>query len=318
MGSTRPLPSRAPSPSAIANLRSGRRVALASVLVNCGLAGGNIGVGLLAGSTSVVAAGAEFLGDVLASAAVLAGMWVASRPPDENHPYGHGRVETLAGLTVGAVLLLGGIGICYRSLLRLHAVHPPPEAYGLWPLAVSVVVRVGMSLLKFRVGRRIRSPSLIADAWNDAVDILSALAAMTALALTLYDPARFLAADHYGGFVVGVVVILTGLYAVREATLHLMDTMPDEGLIAEARRVAAAVPGVAGVEKCFARRTGLQFHVDLHIEVDPRLTVEQGHDIASEVRGRLRDGLSWVADVLVHVEPDPRARAPEQGDDAAC
>ena len=296
------------APRAGARLRTGRNVALASLVINCALATSNIGVGLLAGSTSVVAAGLEFLGDVLASGVVLAAMWMAARPPDENHPYGHGRVETLAGLTVGVILLLGGGGICYRSLQRVGAVHPPPEAFGLLPLAFAVVVRIVMSTVKFRVGHAIQSTSLLADAWNDAVDILSALAAMTALSLTLHDPGRFLAADHYGGFVVGVVVSVTGLKAIHEASMALMDTMPSSETIAEARTTALRVEGVSGVEKCFARRTGLQFHVDIHIEVDPLMTVEESHRIASMVRNRLRDNLSWVADALVHVEPDPSAR----------
>lgn len=289
-------------------LKTGRRIALVSVAVNCALAAGNVGIGLLAGSTSVVAAGLEFFGDVLASSAVWAGMWIASRPPDEDHPYGHGRAETLAGLTVGAILCAGGAGICYYSLQRVSAIHPPPQAFALWSLGIAVAVRIVMSTVKFRVGRRIQSASLVADAWNDAVDILSALAAMTALGLTLLDPARFLAADHYGGFAVGVFVILTGLRAIRETSLHLVDTTPDSETIEAVREAAREVSGVAGVEKCFARRMGLQFQVDIHVEVDPRLTVEESHRIAAAVRSHLRERLSWIANAMVHIEPDPRAQ----------
>jgi cation diffusion facilitator family transporter len=286
-------------------LEIGRKVALLSVLASFTLAAANILLGAWAGSTSVVAVGLEFLGDILASGVVFIGMWAAARPPDQNHPYGHGRIEILAGLSVGVILFVGGIGVCYRSLLRLNASHPPPELYAVAPLILAVVVRGVMSVIKFRVGRRIRSASLVADAWNDAVDIVSAVAALTALALTLHDPERFLVADHYGGFAVGVVVIFTGLRVVRDASLDLMDTMPDDELIGNARRVALDVTGVSGVEKCFARRTGLQFHLDIHIEVDPLMTVLQSHEIASAVRTRLREELDWVADALVHIEPDP-------------
>ncbi|MCB9383552.1 MAG: cation transporter [Bryobacterales bacterium] len=290
-----------------AQLESGRKVASLSVLASVGLSAANLGVGAWAGSTSVVAVGAEFLGDILASGAVYLGMRAASRPPDHNHPYGHGRVEILAGQWVGFVLLLGGVGICYRSLLDVDESHPPPQLFAVVPLLLAIVVRGVMSTMKFRVGRRIRSASLVADAWNDAVDILSSVAALTALGLTLHDPARFLAADHYGGFAVGLVVIFTGVRVVREASLELMDTMPDDKLIDQARRVALEVDGVSGVEKCYARRTGLQFHVDIHIEVDPQMTVQHSHDVAAAVRTRLREELDWVADVLVHVEPDPNA-----------
>lgn len=297
-------------PSEALDYRAARKVAAAGVTVSALLAAANIIVGLMAGSSSVLAAGVEFLGDVLASAVVLAGMLVASKPPDINHPYGHGRFELLAGLAVGGVLAAGGAGLCYTSLQRASDVHPPPGAYAVWPLVAAIVLRSVMSAVKFRVGRRIGSESLVADAWNDAVDILSALAALVALGLTLYDPTRFLAADHFGGFAVGLVVIFTGLRVMRDTSLHLMDTMPAAELMAQIRNAALGVPGVHGVEKCFARKTGLKYHVDLHLEVDPSITVWESHQIATDVRFRIRKLLPWVADVLVHVEPSPLVKPP--------
>jgi cation diffusion facilitator family transporter len=135
------------------------------------------------------------------------------------------------------------------------------------------------------------------------VDILSATVALVALALTLHNPKEFLAADHYGGFAVGVIVILTGLRVVRDASMELTDTMPSDAVLRRIREFALEVPGVEGVEKCFARKTGLQYHVDIHIEVDPALTVAASHDIATDVRQHLRRRAPSVADVLVHIEP---------------
>jgi len=146
----------------------------------------------------------------------------------------------------------------------------------------------------------------MADAANDGIDALSGLAALIALGLTLYDPVRFLRADHYGAFIIGLIVVFTGIRVVRETGMQLMDTMPDPKLMKLIREVAASVPGVDGVEKCYARKTGLKYHVDLHLEVDPDMTVRDSHDIAQRVRERIREELSWVADVLVHVEPAPR------------
>jgi cation diffusion facilitator family transporter len=160
-----------------------------------------------------------------------------------------------------------------------------------------------MSSVKFRVGRRLRSSALIADAWNDAVDILSALAALVAVALATYNPVRFLAADHYGGFVVGIVVVITGLRVLRDASLELVDTMPEPELTGEIVKISGSVAGVRGIDKVFARKTGLQYHIDLHIEVDPTLTVAASHAIGGYVRATLKRELPWVADVLVHVEP---------------
>ena len=283
----------------------GRRVALLGIVASAALAAANIIVGVLADSTSVLAAGLEFAGDVVASTLVLGGLILAAKPPDLKHPYGHGRLETLAGLLVGLILAAGGAGISYRSLHTLTEIHAPPRSYAMWPLVAAILIRGVMSTVKFRAGRRIRSASLIADAWNDAVDILSAGAALIAVGLTIYFPSRFLAADHYGGFTVGLVVIFIGLRVIRDASLDLMDTMPQDRFTVEIRSVALSVEGVAGVEKCFARKTGLQYHVDLHLEVDPNMTVWASHEVATQVRMRIREQLPWVADVLVHVEPAP-------------
>ncbi len=286
-------------------LKLGRRVALLSVAASALLAAGNVIVGLLAGSTSVVAAGLEFSGDVVASTFVLLGMFAASKPADSDHPYGHGRVETLAGLLVGIILGAGGAGICYRSLLNVSEVHVAPASYAVWPLVGAIIIRSIMSRIKFRIGRRIQSASLVADAWNDTVDILSAGAALVALGLTIHNPSTFLAADHYGGFTVGFVVVFTGLRVIRDTSLELIDTMPESKLTGEVRDAALSVQGVMGIEKCFARKTGLQYHVDLHLEVNPNLTVWESHDIATLVRLRIQERLDWIADVLVHVEPAP-------------
>jgi cation diffusion facilitator family transporter len=287
----------------------GRRLAVASVVVSALLAGLNISVGLWARSTSVVAIGAEFAGDVFASIVVLVGLIMAERPADANHPYGHGRLETLAGLLVGIGLVIGGVGVSFRSLAGTDAVHAAPAVEAVWVLVAAIVLRGVMSTLKFRAARAIGSASLAADAWNDAVDILSAFAGLVAVGLTRLDPTRFLAADHYGGFVVGLVVIVSGLRVARDASLDLADTMPHQVRLHEVREVAGRVPGVLGVEKALGRKTGLQYHLDLHVEVDPDLTVRESHRIAHDVKARLQQELSWVADVLVHVEPaqhDPR------------
>ena len=286
--------------------RTGRRVATAGIVASAVLATSNIVVGMLTQSTSVVATGLEFAGDVFASTVVMLGMIVAGRPPDENHPYGHGRVETLAGFVVGMLLVAGGAGICWNSLQSVGEHHPPPSSAAIVVLVVAIGTRGAMSVIKFRIGRRIGSTSLVADAWNDTVDILAATTALTAVALTMYDPRRFLAADHYGGFAVGIIVVLTGVRVMRDASLELMDTMPRRDMIERVRRVAAGVPGVLGLEKIYARKTGLAYHVDLHIEVEPSLSVEEGHAIAGRVRTQVKDELGWVADVLVHVEPARR------------
>ncbi len=123
------------------NLRLGRRVAGLSIAASCVLSASNVWIGYVAGSTSVMAAGFEFLGDILASVLVLAGMVLAGKPADAEHPYGHGRIEILAGLSVGAILAAGGVGICIRSLQKVTELHPPPALYSIWPLLSAIAIR---------------------------------------------------------------------------------------------------------------------------------------------------------------------------------
>ena len=282
--------------------RVSRRIAAASMIVSAVLAAVKVIVGLQARSVAVVSDGFESAGDVLASGLVLLGLVMASRPPDAEHPYGHGRLETLSGLGVGLMLVISGSLISTRSLEGVGEAHPV-ASYALWPVVASIVIKCVMSLTKRSYARKIRSAALKADAWNDSVDVLSGSTALTGLGLALINPEQLGSADHFGGAAVGLIVIFLGVRVVRDTTLQLMDTMPDANSMDQIRKVALGVPGAKGIEKCFARKTGLKWHVDLHLEVDPDLSVFQSHEIATQVRIRVTEKLDWVADVLVHVEP---------------
>ena len=286
-------------------MQIGQRVALAGMVVSGVLAAIKITAGLMGHSTAVVADGLESTGDMFASGIVLLGLTLAAKPADWNHPYGHGRIETVTGLFVGFTLAVAGLAISANALRTIGAAAPPPAPFVVWPLIGSAVAKSLLSLVKFHYGRKIRSAALVADAWNDAVDILSALAALVAVSFTILAPHRFASADHWGAFAVGLIVIFTGLRVTRDTTLQLMDTMPDQESMVKVRNAALTVPGVRGVEKCYARKTGLQYHVDLHLEVDPEITVRESHEIATHVRIVIKETLPWVADVLVHVEPAP-------------
>ena len=283
--------------------RASRVIAVVSMLASAALSAAKIIVGLHANSTAVVSDGLESAGDVLASGLALFGLVLAAKPPDREHPYGHGRVEILSALVVGMMLTASGTLISFRSLERLREVQHAPAAYAVWPLIASIIIKSIMGLMKRRLGRKIRSSALLADAWNDTVDILSGSTALFALGLTLYDPVKFVAADHLGGAAVGIIVIFLGVRVVRDTTLQLIDTMPDPSALDRIRQVALRIPGALGIEKLYARKTGLQWHVDLHLEVDPAMSVYESHEIATQVRIRIKEELDWVADVLVHVEP---------------
>ncbi|HLJ49819.1 MAG TPA: cation diffusion facilitator family transporter [Bryobacteraceae bacterium] len=286
-----------------ASVRIGRRVALTSMFVSAALAAAKITVGLKANSTAAVSDGIESAGDILASGLVLFGLIMASKPPDAEHPYGHGRLETISGLGVGMFLAAMGVLISAESLRRAAQTDTPPQFFAVWPLAASIVVKTIMFISKRHFGRRLESSGLIADAWNDAMDTLSGTVALLGVGLAVLNPATFRSADDWGGFGVGIVIVVLALRIVRDTTFQLMDTMPDQSRMQQIRAVALTVPGALGIEKCFARKTGLQYHVDLHLEVDPAMSVLSSHEIATDVRFKIKEKLPWVADVLVHVEP---------------
>jgi cation diffusion facilitator family transporter len=286
-------------------MQSGQRVAALGMIVSGALAIAKIALGLAGHSTAVVADGLESAGDVITSGFVFLGLALAAKPPDKEHPYGHGRIETLTGLLIGLALTATGAAICVGSAAHLGQPRQRLASFVIWPLAISALSKSGLATFKFRAGRKLRSSALTADAWNDMMDVLSAVAALTAVMLTLSDPARFLNADRYGGVIVGIIVLLAGVRVVRDTALQLIDTMPEGDKMDEIRATAVSVAGVRGVEKCFARKTGLRYHVDMHLEVDPEMTVRRSHEIAHDVQLRIIEKLDWVADVLVHVEPTP-------------
>jgi len=283
----------------------GQRIALVGMIVTALLAVLKILTGLAGHSTAVVADGLESTGDFFGSGIVLLGLTLAAKPPDADHPYGHGRLEILSGLLVGLALSAAGTLISAASFQRLGQPREPLAAFVVWPLLLSLIAKITLATVKFRHGRKSRSAALTADAWHDAVDSISAVAALCAVGLTLLDPVRFSDADRWGGFVVGLIVITAGAHVAWDTTMQLIDTMPDAEMMGQIRATAASVPRVRGIEKCFARKTGMRYHVDLHLEVDPEMTVRQSHDVAHLVRTRVMEKLDWVADVLVHVEPAP-------------
>ncbi len=303
-----------------ASSRIASRAAAVSILVAGTFATLKIVVGLSAHSVAVVSDGLESAGDLVTSFLVWLGLWVASKPADADHPYGHGRFETLTGLAVGIILVAVGGSICVRSLEHYvqHRTDPStPELFAIWPVLGAIAVKTALASWKFRVGRRTGSAGLTADAKHDMVDLLSSGVALTAVLLSYFVPGRMQAADQYGGMIIGVVVIFMGIEVIRETVLQLSDVMPDSNQMDQVRRIAMSVPGALAVEKCFARKTGLRYHVDLHLEVDPHMSVSDSHELAHQVKLAVMSELDWVQDVLIHVEPhlsstEIRARPPLQ------
>lgn len=288
-------------------MTEGQRVSLIGVATSASLAALKLTVGVLSASNALLADGFESTGDVLASGLVWLGLTLAAKPADSNHPYGHGRAETVSGLIVGLLLFCGGLAIAVESLVNMSTVTRVPARYAVWPLIASIGLKLWLLRLKWTTGQRIGSSALTADAMNDSVDMLSGLVALSALGLTLYDPTHFLHGDRIGACVVGAIMMLTGIRVSRRTGSELMDTMPDDAFVERIRAVAAAVPNVKAVEKVFARKTGLRHHVDIHLEVDPEMTVRASHELGHIVETTLLGRVPSVADVLVHIEPERAA-----------
>lgn len=289
----------------IASNRAALRIAQWSIGAGVLLAATKLSAGYWGHSLAVLADGVESAGDVVSSSILWIGLQLAAQPADEDHPYGHGRYETLAGQAIGVFLMASGVMLAWQSWLRMAELHRTPHAVALWALLGSILTKFLLARWKRKSAATLNSAALSADAMNDWLDVLSGLIALAAVALNVLDPQRFGHADSIGALLVALLVILLGGQVLYEASLQLIDTMPPPEQLAQIRASALAAPGVLGVDKCRARRTGLTYHVDLHIEVDPHLSVEAGHRIGGIVRSQIRQQLPWVADVLVHIEPAP-------------
>lgn len=285
------------------NYRLGQRLAIWGLIISAGLAFVKLAGGIFTHSASLSADGLESASDVLASAMIWSSMAIARRPADQKFPYGYGRAESLAGSTVGTILLMSALLLVVHSVQRL--LGPPVElpSWILWPLGVSFVLKGFLATAKFRTGKKIRSSALIADSGNDAVDMISAVVAAGAITLNLIDHERFSYADPVGGLGVALIIFLMGIGIFRRTSEELMDVMPNDALVGQVRDVAGAVSGVENVEKCYGRKSGTHFFFDLHIEVDPEMTVFNAHDVAHRVKDQIMSDCDFVKDVLVHVEP---------------
>lgn len=281
------------------------KIARVSIGAGLFLAVIKIAAGWMAGSLAVIADGVESAGDVVASFILWLGLRMSAQPPDEDHPYGHGRFEILAGQAIGAFLIGSGVLLGWHAFSHLSAATATPEPFALWTVVLSIVLKLGLARWKRRLALELRSSALAADSANDWLDVLSGLIALAAVGLNVYNPHLFAHADAIGGLLIAVLVVMLGFQALQQSSWELLDTMPSPEMLAEIRAVAMVVPGALAIEKCLARKTGLQYHVDLHLEVDGKLSVEAAHQISGKVRSAIRGNVPWVADVLIHIEPAP-------------
>lgn len=283
---------------------SPRRVTWVGLGINAVLTVGKVAVGLVFQSQAILADGLHSASDLVTDVAVLWGLRVSGRPADHDHHFGHLRAATLAAMFVGAMLLLaaGWIAIQALGTLRERHAHVQPLVPLLWAVA-SLALKEWLFRVTRAVGRRVGDPSIEANAWHHRTDAFTSLAAAVGLGGVLAGGAEWAFLDHVTAVGLAVYLGVVAVRIVRESAAELMDRAPDPGTMACIEGVVASTPGVRGHHAVRARHLGNRVSMDIHVQVDPDLTVRQGHDIATEVERRIRASSADVLHVVVHVEP---------------
>ncbi len=287
----------------------GLRISIVGLLVNGGLAIVKLMAGVLGHSYALIADAVESLADIFGSLVVWSGIRVSTQPADEKHPYGHGKAQALAGLIVAFMLFGAALGISIEAIREIRTPHHAPAWYTLAVLICVVVVKETMFRVVRRVARGIDSGAVLLDAWHHRSDAITSAAAAIGISVALIGGERYEPADDWAALFASAVIFYNASRLVVAPIQELMDAEAPH-VTEAARRVAETVPGVAGVEKVFARKSGMRYWVDMHVEVDSAMSVLRAHELAHGVKDAVRLALPRVEDVLIHIEP---AGNPEAG-----
>ena len=296
----------APHPNAntpSGNLQSGARVALLGMAANVVLATAKIFAGAIGHSYVLIADGIESALDIGGSAIIWGGLKFAARPADETHPYGHGKAEPVAAIIVSLGVLAAALVIAARSVHEIFQPHHAPEPFTLVVLVVVVAIKELLFRMVNRLGRNANSTAIQTDAWHHRTDAFTSIAAFIGISIALLGGPRWQSADAWAALFACVLIGANGWRLFYPALREVLDTAPRGEIIEQVRTTAAQVPGVREIDKCFVRKMGLEFYVDLHIGVDQNMTVRDGHEVAHDVKDAIRRAHPGIADVLVHIEP---------------
>jgi cation diffusion facilitator family transporter len=286
-----------------ANLQTGARVALLGLVINVAFATVKIVAGVIGHAYVLIADGIESALDVGGSIVIWGGLTVAARPPDQTHPYGHGKAEPIAAIVVALGVLVAAIGLAIESVREIFTPHHGPAPFTLVLLVVVIVIKEILFRYVNRIGRDLESTAVQTDAWHHRSDALTSAAAFIGISVALIGGERWRSADDWAALFACVVIAANGVRLLLPAFYEIMDTAPRDKVVKAICAVASSVAGVVEVEKCRARKMGLDFYVDLHARVDGNISVQEGHEIAHRVKAVIQKSNPRVADVLVHIEP---------------
>ncbi|MCF8416868.1 MAG: cation diffusion facilitator family transporter [Crocinitomicaceae bacterium] len=260
--------------------------------------------GVLGNSYALIADAIESTTDIFSSFLVLFGLKYSTKPADENHPYGHGKAEPLITFAVVGFLLISATIIFIESIHNIQKPHSTPHPFTLYVLGAIILFKEISYRYVLKKSKETNSSSLKADAWHHRSDAVTSLMAFIGISIALYFGKGFETADDWAALLASLFIVYNAFLIFRPALGEIMDEHLHDDLIADIRKSAASVKGVIDTEKCFVRKMGMVYIVDLHVIVNGKLSVVEGHEIAHSVKSQLLRDLPDLSDILVHIEPD--------------
>jgi cation diffusion facilitator family transporter len=259
--------------------------------------------GIFGNSYALIADAIESTTDIFASILVLFGIKYANRPADENHPYGHGRAEPLITFLVVVFLIISALYIAFESIQNIQQPHNLPKPWTLFFLGAIIIWKEISYRIVLKKSKETNSSSLKADAWHHRSDAITSVSAFIGITIALYAGKGYESADDWAALFASGFILYNSFLIFRPALGEIMDEHTHHELIDEIRIVSKTVDGVINTEKCFIRKAGMKYHVDLHARVDGKITVTEGHTIAHHLKDKLRSEISSLGHVLIHIEP---------------
>ncbi|MDY0089043.1 MAG: cation diffusion facilitator family transporter [Flavobacteriaceae bacterium] len=260
--------------------------------------------GFFGNSYALIADAIESTTDVFASLLVLLGLKYAERPADKNHPYGHGKIEPLITFLVVVFLVTSATIIAYESIHNIRTPHEMPAPWTLIVLGGIIIWKEISFQIVIRKSRETNSTSLKADAWHHRSDAITSVIAFIGISIALWFGEGYETADDWAALLASGIILYNSYHIFRPALGEIMDEHLHEDLIVKIRQKSKKVEGVIDTEKCYVRKSGMHYHVDLHIVVNGAISVREGHDISHRLQDYLRSKIKNLGQILIHVEPD--------------
>jgi cation diffusion facilitator family transporter len=275
-----------------------------SILSNTSLAILKGVAGYLGNSYALIADALESTTDIFASLLVLFGIKYANKPPDKNHPYGHGRAEPLITFIVVALLITSAVIIALESIKNIHTPHELPKVWTLLVLGAIILWKEYSYRLVMRKSLEINSSALKADAWHHRSDAITSVAAFIGISIALILGKGYESADDWAALFASAFILYNSYLIFRPALGEIMDEHLYDDVIEQIRTVAQTVEGIVDTEKCLIRKAGMKYHVDLHAIVDANISVKQGHELAHRLKDKLLQEMPELSYILIHIEPN--------------